>query len=356
MILYPVRNAQKIVLSRSLCQVRNARCPEITTLTTQADCAARTTPFISKRQITRGCPFRLRIIDAFYLYGELDLNTRLLNFMAQKHIPLHIFNYYGYYSGTYYPREYLNSGFLTVKQVQHYERKTKRLPIAREFVSASADNILRNLRYYANRGRDCDMQIASIQSIAKNIPNARSPGELMGLEGNIRETYYSALNIILDLKTAYQQRVRRPPDNPINAVISFGNSLMYTACLTEIYRTQLNPTISFLHEPGERRFSLSLDLAEIFKPIIVDRVLFRLFNRRQLDETKHFSTELNACYLNETGRRLFLQTFDTQLQQTISHRKLRRKVSYQRLIRLECYKLIKHLTGMETYRAFRSWW
>lgn len=301
-------------------------------------------------------PLPVEDIDALYLYGELDLNTRLLNFLARKHIPLHVFNYYGYYSGTYYPREYLNSGFLTVKQVQHYERNAKRMPIAREFVAGAVDNILRNLRYYANRGKDCGAQVDAITALAKHIPKAKHPGALMGLEGNIREIYYSALNAILNLKTAYQRRVRQPPDNPINAVISFGNSLIYTACLTEIYRTQLNPTISFLHEPGERRFSLSLDLAEIFKPIIADRILFRLFNRGQLNESKHFDTELNACYLNERGRRLFLQAFDEQLKQTITHRKLNRKVSYQRLIRLECYKLIKHLTGMETYRAFRAWW
>ena len=301
-------------------------------------------------------PLPVEDIDALYLYGELDLNTRLLNFLAQKHIPLHVFNYYGYYSGTYYPREYLNSGFLTVKQVQHYERNAKRLPIAREFVAGGVDNILRNLRYYANRGKDCGAQVDAIIALAKHIPKAEHPGALMGLEGNIRETYYSALNAILSLKTAYQRRVRQPPDNPINAVISFGNSLIYTACLTEIYRTQLNPTISFLHEPGERRFSLSLDLAEIFKPMIADRILFRLFNRGQLNEAKHFDTELNACYLNERGRRVFLQAFDEQLKQTITHRKLNRKVSYQRLIRLECYKLIKHLTGMEPYRAFRAWW
>lgn len=301
-------------------------------------------------------PLPVEDIDALYLYGELDLNTRLLNFLARKHIPLHVFNYYGYYSGTYYPREYLNSGFLTVKQVQHYERNAKRLPIAREFVAGGVDNILRNLRYYANRGKDCGAQVDAIIALAKHIPTAEHPGALMGLEGNIRETYYSALNAILSLKTAYQRRVRQPPDNPINAVISFGNSLIYTACLTEIYRTQLNPTISFLHEPGERRFSLSLDLAEIFKPMIADRILFRLFNRGQLNEAKHFDTELNACYLNERGRRVFLQAFDEQLKQTITHRKLNRKVSYQRLIRLECYKLIKHLTGMEPYRAFRAWW
>ena len=119
------------------------------------------------------------------------------------------------------------------------------------------------------------------------IPHAQAVDELMGYEGNIRETYYRAFNAIIDLQTPFEKRVRQPPDNPINAAISFGNSLMYTACLTEIYRTQLNPTISFLHEPGERRFSLSLDLAEIFKPIIVDRVLFRSVQSRVSSESRN---------------------------------------------------------------------
>lgn len=313
------------------------------------------TIYLEKEDNSR-VPIPVEDVDAFYLYGELTLNTRLLNFMAQKQIPVHVFNYYGYYSGTYYPREYLNSGMLTVKQVQHYERNAKRLPIAREFVEAAVANILRTLRYHANRGKNCQDQISEIERLAQGIDTAESPGELMGFEGNIRETYYSALNAILDLETPFEKRVRQPPDNPINAAISFGNSMMYTACLTEIYRTQLNPTISFLHEPGARRFSLSLDLAEIFKPIIVDRIIFRLFNRKQLQESKHFDMDLGSCYLNETGRRLFLEAFDEQVKQTIEHRKLKRKVSYQRLIRLECYKLIKHLTGMETYQAFRAWW
>ena len=313
------------------------------------------TVYLEKKDESR-VPIPVEDVDAFYLYGEIDLNTRLLNFLTQKQVPVHVFNYYGYYSGTYYPREYLISGFLTVKQVQHYERKSKRLPIAREFVSAAAGNMLRNLHYYTNRGKDCSQQIERIDALAARLSEVNSVDELMGVEGNVRELYYGALNTILDLETPFERRVRRPPDNPVNALISFGNSLMYSACLTEIYRTQLDPTVSFLHEPGERRFSLSLDLAEIFKPIIVDRLMFRLLNRRQLDESKHFSEELGGCYLNETGRRIFLQAYDEQLKKTIEHRGLKRKVSYQRMIRLECYKLIKHLTGMEEYQAFRAWW
>ena len=301
-------------------------------------------------------PIPVEDIDALYFYGELDLNTRLLNFLSQKHIAFHVFNYYGYYSGSYYPREYLNSGSLLVKQVQHYEKSAKRMPLAHQFVESAVFNMLRILRYHTNRGKDCNAQIETIEAILTESRTAKNINELMGYEGAIRDTYYTAFNTILELKTPFETRVRRPPDNPINAIISFGNSMMYTSCLAEIYRTQLNPTISFLHEPGERRFSLSLDLAEIFKPLIIDRIIFRLFNRRQLNESKHFETSVEGCYLNEKGRRLFISAFDEQLKQTVSHRKLKRHVSYQRLIRLECYKLIKHLVEMETYQALRPWW
>ena len=219
-------------------------------------------------------PIPIEDIDALYLYGELDLNTKLLNFLSQKHIAFHVFNYYGYYSGSYYPREYLNSGSLLVKQVQHYEKPAKRMVIAREFVESAVFNMLRILRYHTNRGKDCNRQIQAIETNLTESRAAKNTNELMGYEGIIRDIYYTAFNTILTLKTPFEKRVRRPPDNPINAAISFGNSMIYSACLTEIYRTQLNPTISFLHEPGDRRFSLSLDLAEIFKPLIVDRIIF----------------------------------------------------------------------------------
>ena len=301
-------------------------------------------------------PIPVEDIDALYFYGELDLNTKLLNFLSQKHIAFHVFNYYGYYAGSYYPREYLNSGSLLVKQVQHYETPAKRMVIAREYVESAVFNMLRILRYHTNRGKDCTSQIQAIETNLAESRTAKNTNELMGYEGIIRDTYYTAFNTILTLKTPFQKRVRRPPDNPINALISFGNSMIYSACLTEIYRTQLNPTISFLHEPGDRRFSLSLDLAEIFKPLIVDRIIFRLFNRRQLNESKHFETNVDGCYLNDAGRKLFIAEFDEQLKQTVSHRRLKRHVSYQRLIRLECYKLIKHLVDMEPYQALRPWW
>lgn len=300
-------------------------------------------------------PIPVEDVNAIYLYGEIDLNTKLLNFLAQKNVVIHVFNYYGFYAGSYYPREYLNSGYILVRQVQHYLDPEKRLALAKEIVSAASANILRNLKYYRNRKEGLELFVEAIETQVDAIERSKDVEFLRGIEGRIHERYYDSFNIILEGDFDFRARVRRPPDNMINALLSFGNSMTYTAVLTEIYRTQLNPTISYLHEPGARRFSLSLDLAEIFKPIITDRVIFKLINTRAL-QPKHFDQEVNYCYLNENGRKIFIQEYEERLKTTINHRNLNRKVSYQRLIRLECYKLIKHLAGLEPYRGFCAWW
>lgn len=295
-------------------------------------------------------------IESLCLFGEIDLNTRVLSFLTQNNVPVHVFGYEGWYRGSYYPREYLNSGFLLLKQAETHLKTKKRLYIAQEFINSAAHNILRNLNYYNNREKPLDEQIEQIQDFIPKIMISDEIPELMGIEGNIRQIYYQAWSIIIDNSDfQLRNRVKRPPDTPINAIISFINSLIYTTCLNEIYRTQLNPLISFLHEAGERRFSLCLDLAEIFKPIIGDRLIFKLINKNQLKES-HFLKELDSCYLNEEGRKLILREYDEKLKTLIMHPKLKRKVSYRRLIRLECYKLQKHIIGEEEYKALRMWW
>lgn len=294
-------------------------------------------------------------VDALYIFGQINLNTEFLDFIAQKKMPLHFFNYYEYYSGSFYPREYLNSGFILVKQVEHYLNGEKRLFLARELVGAAVDNILRNLKYYRKRFAELEEYIKHIEEESEGIGKCKKISELMGIEGRVRDLYYLSFNVFLKLEEPFLKRERRPPTNPLNALISFGNSLLYATVLSEIYRTQLNPTISYLHEPGSRRFSLSLDLNEIFKPIIVDRVIFKLINNQMLKEGD-FDRKLNYCYLTEEGRKTFVREYEERLNQTIEHRQLKRNVSYQRLIRLECYKLIKHLLGDEEYKGFRMWW
>lgn len=294
-------------------------------------------------------------VDALWAFRELDLNARVLSFLSQHKKPIHFFNYYGFYSGSFYPREYLQAGFVLIRQAKHYHSNLKRLKIAREFINSAMFNILRNLRYYGNRGVELLIETEAVQTEILRLESVKTINELMACEGRARAAYYQAFEKIIKRDVEFKKRVRRPPDNMVNAMISFTNGLVYSACLTQIYRSQLDPTISFLHEPGFRRFSLALDLAEIFKPILADRLVFKLFNNGQLSE-RDFAQDLNCCYLKESGRKTVLKEWDAKLNTTIEHRRLKRKVSYERLIRLECYKLVKHLSEVEEYKAFRAWW
>lgn len=295
-------------------------------------------------------------VEDIYIMTEFDFNTALLNFLAQYGVKIHFFNYYGFYTGTYYPRESLVSGKLLIKQVENYTDINKRIKIAKAFIESASYNIHRNLIYYKNRGKNLEKYIKEIEFFRKQINKCKDVQELMGIEGNIRKVYYSSWNDIINQDIKFERRVKNPPDNAINSLISYVNTFIYTRVLSEIYKTQLNPTISYLHEPSERRFSLCLDIAEIFKPIIGDRLIFSMLNKNQITE-KDFEKDLNFLYIKDRARKEIAKEIDKRLQKTIKHKNLERDVSYEYLIRLEIYKLIKYLLGNEEkYEGFKMWW
>lgn len=291
-----------------------------------------------------------------HLFGEVDINKRLLEFLTQSEIAVHFFNHYGYYIGSFYPREYYNSGCLILRQAEHYLDQTKRMALAHRFVVGAAENMKRVLDYYLRRGVDLQRMLDTIEEASAVLDQQSSPEKLMAVEGNIREVYYGAFDLILNQEAfSFGKRSRRPPQNRLNALISFGNSMMYVAALSEIYRTHLDPRIGFLHTTNFRRFSLNLDVAEVFKPTFVDRMIFSLVNKGQI-QAKHFSNMAGGIFLTEKGRKIFLEEWEKRLHTTIDHPKLKRKVSYRRLIRLDLYKIEKHLLEDRPYEPYAARW
>ena len=258
-------------------------------------------------------PIPINKIYSIYAYGQITFSSQVMSLLAKKGIPIHFFNYYGFYNGSYYPRETLLSGDLLVRQAEYYLNQSKRLELAKLFVEGAANNILKVLSYYKIEN--------DVNEILKELTKTNKITEIMNVEGRIRSEYYSKFDEILPEEFKMEGRSRQPPKNMINSLISFGNSMMYSTVLTEIYNTQLNPTISYLHEPFERRFSLSLDLSEIFKPIFVDRLIFYLVNKRMITK-KDFNQDLNCCLLNDSGRNKFIKEYNKRLEKTIKHKDL----------------------------------
>lgn len=295
-------------------------------------------------------------INELFLFGEVNLNKRFLEFISQKEILMHYFNYYGYYMGTFYPREHYNSGYMILCQAQHYSDDFKRMAVGRQFVIGAVENIKKVLRYYQNRGKNIGEILTAIGNLEKSLPNCSNIAELMALEGNIRNHYYKAFDIILgNPHFLFEERTRRPPKNHLNSLISFGNSILYTYILSEIYRTHLDPRIGFLHATNFRRFSLNLDIAEIFKPILIDRLIFTLISKKMISKSD-FQKEMGGVVIKENARKKIIAELDKRLKVTIKHRSTSRNVSYRRLIRLELYKLQKHLMGEEVYEPFVAQW
>ncbi len=298
--------------------------------------------------------FYLPIKDTreIYCFNEVSLNTKFLDMISKAGITLHFFNYYGNYTGSFYPKEYLISGDLTVKQANAFS--TKRVELAKAFVLGIADNIREVLYHYYRHGRKELKEVIDWlkDDVARILNSVTDIKQILMVEGGIWSRFYDSFRLFLPEDFVMNKRVRRPPDNPINALVSFGNSILYTKTITQIYHTHLNQAISFLHEPSEGRFSLSLDLSEAFKPIIVFKTIFDCVNNRKLQVSKHFESKLNYCLLNEPGKKIFIEEFEERINQVFEHKALKRKTTYKNAIKLDGYKLIKFLMEGKSFKPF----
>lgn len=291
-------------------------------------------------------------IKEIYCFNELTLSTKLLDILSTAGIIVHFFNYYENYIGTFYPKRSLISGKLTIKQAIAFENN--RLEIAKAIVKGIAQNIKSVVYHYYRHGvkelkESIDFYNKDVEKLLEKTNDIK---QILSVEGKIWATFYSTFKYFLPKDFIINKRVKRPPDNPMNALISFGNTLLYTKTISQIYNTHLEQSISFLHEPSEGRFSLSLDLSEVFKPVIVFKTIFDLVNNRKISVEKHFEEKLNYSLLNENGKKIFIEAFEDRINQTFEHPKLNRRITYKQAIKLDGYKLIKYIMEGKKFIPF----
>jgi len=297
----------------------------------------------------------VKTAEALFCYGEVTYNTKLVRLLDDYGVELHVFGWNDQYIGSHVPSKRQQSGKTVVQQVTAYTEPEERIKIARAFVRGSIHNMRRNVQYYQSRRETItEDAVADLASARDTVENATDVEKLLGIEADARRTYYRTFDAILQ-GLSLDRRTYNPPESEANALISFGNSLVYASTTSAIRQTALDPTVSYLHEPGDRRCSLALDIADVFKPILADRVLFRVVNRGQIS-SEDFRDETEGYLLTEEGRETYLKEYEETLRTTVEHPELNRKVSYKYLLRLEAYKLKKHLLGGEPYEPLERWW
>lgn len=291
-------------------------------------------------------------VKEIYCFNDITLSTKLLEVISKAGIIVNFFNYYGNYVGSFYPKANLVSGNLVIKQSLTYINNREK--IAKAIVIGIARNIYFTLYHYYRHGAKelktlLDFYKKEVPIILEKVRNIK---EILSIEGRIWAEFYASFKYFLPEEFLINKRVKRPPDNPMNALISFGNTMLYTKTIAQIYNTHLNQTISFLHEPSEARFSLSLDLSEVFKPIVVYKTIFELINNKKIKIEKHFESKYNYALLNDEGKKIFIDAFEERINQTFMHTKLKRQISYKHAIKLDGYKLIKYITENKEFIPF----
>ena len=151
-------------------------------------------------------------VAELYAFGSLVTNSSLFNFLGQKGIPVYFFDYYNNYTGSYMPRDELLSGKALLAQASAYQNKRKRVELAMKFIQGASWNMIMKLNYYKRRGKDLQDIINEIKKLSESLIGVIDIDEIMGVEGNIRQTYYLAFDSIID-EYVMEGRTKRPPQN-----------------------------------------------------------------------------------------------------------------------------------------------
>ena len=292
-------------------------------------------------------------IDTLICFGEISINKRSLSLLNKHNIVILFFNFYGQYIGRFTPKQYLD-GKILINQIHIFENETIRYHIARTMIISSLKNCLALLKYYNKKQFPLLDNIIEIESIIKECNN-KSVTELLLLEAQAKKIYFNSFDIILEKeKYHFIKRTKNPPLNEINALLSYGYSLLYANYISVIDRSRLYSQISFVHSLTKCSESLQFDLADILKPVLIDRLVLSLCRHKSLKD-EYFDYKKDRCYLNKKGVKFFVEKYENYLLKTI---KINNKYySYRNLISREVHLLSNYIANESNdYKPYIMKW
>ena len=277
--------------------------------------------------------------------GEGSITIRLLKDMGRRGIRFSVLDAGGRFLGAFEPEDETPSGRVRIGQAQLFLDEGARLRIAKAIVCAQA-NSMRGLlqRYRRNGTSGLEPSVEGIENSIDVIERATTQEELMGAEGLARAFLHDAFGSVCP-EAALKRRIRRPPPDPVNSFMSFFNMLLYSACANELAKTHLDRSVSFLHAPGTGRRSLSIDMAETFRPVLSDALILSVFRRGHVDDSWWQRTP-GVCLLSEKGRIKTTERFWSRIEERCGTATLRQAIYRQ------CMSLEREALGIGRFKPF----
>lgn len=295
----------------------------------------------------------VEVSDQLNIYGNVTLASNVLQSFSNREIKVSFFDKYGRLIGSFLPEKTKKSAEIILVQSKNYLNEDVRMDTARRMEIAGLHNIRANLRYYDKKHKgDFKEKVDAISGYIDALNRAPSVNDMMLLEAKARQLYYTCFNQILETSDfQFEKRTKRPPKDAINACISFGNTLLYNLFVNIIWKKGLDPRFGVVHASNKRNQSLNLDFADIFKPIVIDRIIFTMINKKMLTLLTDFETSNQGVYLSREGKNIFLQMYEEKLKSRITIKG--KEMSYYQLLESEVQNYKNFILTGETYKPYK---
>jgi len=295
-------------------------------------------------------------VEQVVIFGNVNITTPVIHYLLGQGIDCVFCSSYGKYHGRLFSTE-SKFGLLRRSQFQAMEDESLKLYLGIQMVRGKLTNQRTFLQRYQRKTDDTVLAgvIDNLQSILDKVESITDISGLQGLEGYASSVYFNAFKSLLKQDLGFVSRVRRPPRDPVNSLLSFGYTLLVYDAQAAIRTVGLDPFLGFLHSPEYSKPSLALDLMEEFRTIVVDSVVLRLINNDMLKEDD-FAKETERggmVRLKQEALKTFIRHYEEKMLTEVIHPVFNIKVNYRRCLELQARQVARVVTEKQKeYRPF----
>jgi len=291
---------------------------------------------------------RMHEVSQINLMGNVQVTTQAMHALMEEEVPVCYFSQGGWFYGMTNGLSTKNV-FLRRSQFRLAEEDWFCLKLAKQLVAGKIKN--HRVMLMRNHIEPPPIVVDQLKRMIDRVEVAQSLEELLGVEGNAARLYFGEFSGMIKVEEGeerlafdFQTRNRRPPLDPVNALLSFAYSILAKDLTIACSAVGFDPMLGFYHQPRFGRPALALDLMEPFRPLIAESVVVQALNTKRID-SRDFVRSGNSVALTANGRKAFFATYEARMDTLVTHPLFGYRVSYRRLLEIQSRLLAKYIEG-----------